>query len=468
MGGALHVVVLAAGRGRRMHSDLPKVLHEVAGRPLLAHVVERALDLDADKIHVVVGEGGELVRSHFPDLGAEWVWQAARLGTGHAVDRAMPGIPDDARVLVLYGDVPLISLATLEKAMSAATSGRLAVVTAKVEKPEGYGRILRDEAGSVVRIVEERDADHRQREVREINSGILAAPARHLRGWLARLGNDNVQGEYYLTDVVALAVEDSLDVAGVRAASPEEVMGVNDRIELARLERHAQARLAEELMAGGATLLDPARVDVRGRVQVGRDVHIDIDVILEGDVVLGDGVRVGPYTRIRSSDLGARSEVLGHCDIEDAQVGEDCCIGPYARLRRGVHLDEGVRIGNFVEVKATRVGAGSKAMHLSYLGDSELGRDVNIGAGTITCNYDGSAKHRTVIGDRAFVGSGVELVAPVVVGEGATIGAGSTVSEDAPADTLTVARARQATVARWRRRTQSSLKPRFVRPRVAL
>ena len=451
MGGALHVVVLAAGRGRRMNSDLPKVLHELAGRPLLAHVVERALELDADRIHVVAGEGGDLVRARLPDLVAEWVWQTELLGTGHALDQAMPGIPDNATVLVLYGDVPLISLAPLEKAVSGAASGQLAVLTAEVNEPAGYGRILRDEVGRVVGIVEEKDADDRQREVCEINSGILAAPARRLRGWLDRLDNDNVQGEYYLTDVVALAVADSVAVAGVRAASPEEVMGVNDRVQLARLERCLQARQVEELMRDGATLLDPARVDVRGRVQVGRDVHIDIDVILEGEVVLGDGVRVGPYTRIRSSELGARSEVLGHCDIEDAHVGEDCRIGPYARLRRGVHLGEGVRVGNFVEVKATRVGAGSKAMHLSYLGDSELGRDVNIGAGTITCNYAGSAQHRTVIGDRAFVGSGVELAAPVVVGEGATIGAGSTISKDAPAGALTVARARQATVAGWRR-----------------
>ena len=434
-----------------MRSDLPKVLHELAGRPLLAHVVERAAGLDASKIHVVVGEGGERVRARFPHIEVEWVEQAERLGTGHAVAQAMPGIPDEATVLVLYGDVPLISRSTLGEAVSASVPGRLAAVTAEVEDPTGYGRILRDGAGRVAGIVEESDAEDRQREVREINSGILAAPARLLRGWLARLDDDNAQGEYYLSDVVALSVVDSVEVAGLRVSSPEEVMGVNDRVQLARLERRLQARLVEKLMREGATLPDPARVDVRGRVSVGRDVRIDIDVILEGEVVLGNGVRVGPFTRIASSELGARSEVLGHCEIEDARIGEDCRIGPYARLRGGVELDERVRVGNFVEVKATRVGAGSKASHLSYLGDSEVGRDVNIGAGTITCNYDGSAKHRTVIGDRAFVGSGVELVAPVVVGEGATIGAGSTISRDAPADALTVARARQATLARWRR-----------------
>ena len=452
MGDALHVVVLAAGRGRRMNSDLPKVLHEVAGRPLVAYVVECALGLDADSIHMVVGEGGDLVRSLFSDLRVEWVLQGDLLGTGHALDQAMPGIPDDATVLVLNGDVPLISADTLRKAVLAAASGGLVVVTAEMEDSAGYGRILRDETGQVLRIVEERDADDRQREVREIYGGMLAAPARRLRGWLSRLDNDNLQGEYYLTDVVSLAVEDSIDVVGVPVSSPEEVMGVNDRVQLARLERHAQARLAEELMADGATLLDPARVDVRGRVRVGRDVRIDVDVILEGEVVLGDGVCIGPYTRIRSSELGARSEVYGHSEIEDATIGEDCRIGPYARLRGGVRLDEGVRVGNFVEVKSTRIGSGSKASHLSYLGDAELGRDVNIGAGTITCNYDGSAKHRTVIGDRAFVGSGVELVAPLVAAEGATIGAGSTVAKDAPADALTVARARQTTVSGWRRR----------------
>ncbi len=451
MGGALHVVVLAAGRGRRMNSDLPKVLHELGGRPLLAHVVERALELGAERIHVVVGEGGELVRTHFCEVEVEWVWQTTRLGTGHALGEALPGIPDDATVLVLYGDVPLISRATLKRAIAAAAEDGLAVVTATVEEPAGYGRIIRDGAGRLTRIVEDREAHEREREVREINSGILAASARRLRGWLSRLDNDNAQGEYYLTDVVALAVADSVAVAGVGVATPEEVMGVNDRIELARLERCFQARMVEQLMRAGATLLDPARVEVRGRVQVGRDVRIDIDVILEGEVVLGDGVRIGPYTRIASSHLGARSEVYGHCEIEDARIGQSCRIGPYARLRGGAELEERARIGNFVEVKASRLGVGSKAMHLSYLGDSDLGREVNIGAGAITCNFDGLAKHRTTVGDHAFVGSGVELVAPVVVGEGATIGAGSTISKDAPAGALTVARAAQTTVTRWRR-----------------
>ena len=435
-----------------MNSDLPKVLHELAGRPLLEHVLERAVGLGPERVHVVVGEDAELVHARFPGFQAHWVTQAERLGTGHALMQAMPGIPDAAAVLVLSGDVPLTSPRTLEQARSAAARGEMAIVCAEVEDPGGYGRILRDEGGSVAGIVEERDADPRQREGTEIYSGVFAAPARHLRDWLARLGNDNAQGEYYLTDIVGHAVDDGFTVGAVHASSAEEVMGVNDRAQLARLERLLQARLAESLMREGATLLDPGRVEVRGRVRVGRDVRIDVDVILEGDVVLGDGVRIGPYTRIRASELGARSEVLGHCDIEEAHIGEECRIGPYARLRDGVRLDERARIGCFVEVKASRVGSGSKANHLSYLGDAEIGRDVNIGAGTITCNYDGSAKHRTRIGDRAFVGSGVELVAPVVVGEGATIGAGSTISKDAPADALTVARARPTTIAGWRRR----------------
>ena len=455
--GALHVVVLAAGRGRRMNSDLPKVLHELAGRPLLAHVVECAAGLDASKIHVVVavGEDGKLVRKRFSHLEAEWVKQAERLGTGNAVLQAMPGIPDEATVLVLYGDVPLISRSTLGEAVSAAASGRLAMITAEVEDPTGYGRILRDEAGSVVGIVEEGDADDRQREVREINSGVLAAPARLLRGWLARLDNDNAQGERYLSDVAALAVADSVEVAGLRASSPEEVMGVNDRVQLARLERCLQTRRAEKLMRDGATLLDPARVEVRGqgKVRVGRDVCIDIDVILEGDVVLGDGVRIGPYSRIACSELGARSEVLSHCHIEEARIGEDCLIGPYARLRGGVDLDERVQVGNFVEVKKGRLGAGTKAKHLSYLGDSEIGRDVNIGAGTVTCNYDGECKKNTVIGDNAFIGAGVELVAPLEVGERAEIDSGSTVLDSVGPDTFTANHRFQHTRSKGSRRT---------------
>ena len=448
---ALHVVVLAAGKGRRMRSEVPKVLHELAGRALLRHVVEAARGLAPEALHVVVGDGGELVRAHLADPDLRWVWQHERLGTGHALCQAMPEVPDEATLLVLCGDVPLVSHATLEASRSAAAGGALALVTVSVDDPAGYGRILSDEAGRITGIVEDRDADERTRAIDEINSGILAAPAGGMRRWLRRLHRRNAQSEYYLTGVVAHAVADGAATARVRASSPEEVLGVNDRVQLARLERYLQARLGEQLMREGATLMDPARVDIRGRVRVGRDVCIDANVIFEGEVILGDGVRIGPHTCIRSSELGARSEVLGHCHIEHALVGEDCRIGPFARLRSGTRLDQGVRIGNFVEVKATRIGAGSRAAHLSYLGDSDLGREVNVGAGAITCNYDGANKHRTVIGDRAFVGSGVELVAPVVVGEGANIGAGSTVTKDAPAGRLTVARVRQTVVSGWKR-----------------
>ena len=444
-------MVLAAGKGRRMRSELPKVLHELAGRPLLRHVVDAARGLDPEALHVVVGEGGDRVRAHLPDPGLRWVWQHERLGTGHALRQAMPEVPDGATLLVLCGDVPLVSRATLEAARAAAATGALALVTVSVDDPSGYGRILSDPAGRIAGVVEERDAGPREREIAEINSGILAAPARDLRRWLGRLQRRNAQGEYYLTDVVAHAVADGTRTARVRAASPEEVLGVNDRVQLARLERHLQARLAEGLMREGATLADPARVDVRGPLRVGRDVRIDANVIFEGEVSLGDGVRIGPHTCIRSSHLGARSEVLGHCHIEHARVGEDCRIGPFARLRAGARLERGVRVGNFVEVKATRMGAGSRAGHLSYLGDAELGREVNVGAGAITCNYDGANKHRTVIGDGAFIGSGVELVAPVAVGEGAFIGSGSTVTKDAPAGQLTLARTRQTTIPRWKR-----------------
>ena len=447
----LHVVILAAGQGKRMRSDLPKVLHPLAGRPLLSHVIDAASGLGAVRVHVVYGHGGGVVREAMAAAGVAWVEQRERLGTGHAVARAMPDIPDDATVLVLYGDVPLVNPATLHETATLAGGSGIALISAVVEDPDGYGRIVRDPDGHVRGIVEEEDASDEQRAIAEINTGILAAHAGKLRGWLRELNSDNAQGEYYLTDVVARAVEEGTPVRTVPPEAIEEVLGVNDRVQLAALERFHQRRLAEALMRGGASLADPARIDVRGRVRTGRDVVIDVNVVLEGEVVLGDGVRIGPNTCIRSSELGARSEVLGHCHIEHARVGEDCRIGPFARLRAGTRLERGVRVGNFVEVKATRLGAGSRASHLSYLGDADLGREVNVGAGAITCNYDGANKHRTVIGDGAFIGSGVELVAPVVIGEGAFIGTGSTVTKDAPAGRLTLARTRQTTIPRWKR-----------------
>ena len=448
---SVHVVILAAGLGKRMNSALPKVLHPLGGRPLLEHVVQRAQSLDAAAVHVVYGHGGDEVKSTLAHLPVQWVEQAERLGTGHAVRRAMPNVPDPATVLVLYGDVPLISCETLRRMVALAARDALALLTVELDEPTGYGRILRDPHGAVVGIVEEKDACEAHRGIREINTGIVAAPAGRLRGWLERLGNDNAQGEYYLTDVVELAVADRVTVDAASPATVDEVLGVNDRVRLAYLERVLQRARAERLMLGGATLLDPARVDIRGRVIAGHDVTIDVNVVFEGDVVLGDGVTIGPNTSLRSTDVGPGTAILGHCSIEGARIGGECRIGPFARIRRGTELADRARVGNFVEVKNTRIGAGSKAMHLTYLGDTEVGSMVNVGAGTITCNYDGADKHRTVIGDRAFIGSGVELVAPVTIGPGATIGAGSTIVRDTPGEQLTVARQRQTTVAGWRR-----------------
>ena len=455
----LHVIILAAGVGKRMHSDRPKVLHPLAGRPLLTHVVDTVHTLGAEKVHIVHGHGGDQVKAAMADYyvewdaerDLEWVEQTERLGTGHAVQQAMPGVPDDAAVLVLYGDVPLTQPDTLRSAADLARSGHLAIVTVELEDPTGYGRILRDDSGNVLGIVEHKDATVEQQSVREINTGIVAAPVAPLRDWLERIGNDNAQGEYYLTDIVAMAVGDGVEVVATMPVSPDDVLGVNDRLQLAHLERVLQRRLAEDLMRQGATLLDPARIDIRGQVTVGRDVTIDINAVFEGDVTLGDGVSIGPNTWIKSSALGAGTTVLGHCFVEHSHIGTDCRIGPFARIRPDTHLDERVHVGNFVEVKNTRIGTGSKANHLTYLGDTDVGERVNVGAGTITCNYDGANKHRTVIGDRAFIGSGVELVAPVTVEADATIGAGSTISRDAPAGQLSIARSRQTSIAGWNR-----------------
>jgi bifunctional UDP-N-acetylglucosamine pyrophosphorylase/glucosamine-1-phosphate N-acetyltransferase len=447
----LHVIVLAAGKGKRMRSDLPKVLHRLAGRPLLAHVVDTVRALDAAAIHIVHGHEGDQVRACLDDPTLRWVEQPEQLGTGHAVMQAMPDIPDDATVLILCGDVPLVSLETLRSVTGPAANDKVGLVTAVLGDPGGLGRILRDEAGSVTGIVEDKDADDEQRAVKEINTGIIAAPATMLRGWLGELGNDNSQGEYYLPDVIARAVNEGVEVETVSPRSPDETMGVNDRLELSRLERIYQRRQSDALMRNGVTLYDPARLDVRGHVDAGHDVSIDVNVILEGQVRIGDRVSIGSNCVLKDVEIGADTQILPNCIIESASVGARCRVGPFARIRPGTRLDESVHIGNFVEVKATTVGAGSKANHLTYLGDTEIGREVNVGAGTITCNYDGASKHRTIIEDGAFIGSGVELVAPVKVHRGATIGAGSTISKDAPGDKLTVTRRRQVTLNRWKR-----------------
>ena len=454
----LHVVILAAGEGKRMKSRLPKVLQPVAGRPMLAHAVEAARSLAPAGIHVVYGHGGEQVRQAFADhADLHWAEQAQRLGTGHAVQQAMPGVPADARVLGLYGDVPLIRGETLRELLAA--DGRLAVLVADLPDPTGYGRVLVDGERRVEAIVEQKDASPQQLAVKTINTGIIAADGDALRGWLGALRNDNAQGEYYLTDVFALARAQGqgrdAGAAAVWLADADEANGANDPWQLAELERLYQRRAVRALCMEGVRVADPARLDVRGEVSVGRDVEIDIDVILEGRVVLGDGVRVGPFTRLRDVDLGAGTVVRAHCDLEGARTGGACTIGPFARLRPGTELAEAAHVGNFVEIKKTRLGPGSKANHLTYLGDALIGAGVNIGAGTITCNYDGVNKSTTRIGDGAFIGSNSSLVAPVEIGRGATIGAGSVITRSAPEGELTLGRARQATIEGWTRPLQS-------------
>ena len=447
----LHVVILAAGQGTRMRSNLPKVLHLLAGRPLLSYVVEAANALGAVRVHVVHGHGGGNVREAMAAADVEWVEQPEQLGTGHAVALAMAGIPDDATVLVLYGDVPLVNRTTLHETATLGAGSGIALVTAVVADPSGYGRILRGPDGQVRGIVEEGDADDEQRAIAEINTGILAAHAGRLRGWLRGLSRDNAQGEHYLTDVITCAVEDGLSVRTVPPEAIEEVLGVNDRAELAALERFQQRRLADALMRDGASLADPARIDIRGRVRTGSDVFVDVNVVFEGEVVLGDRVSVGPGCVIKDAVIERDTEIRAHCVIEGARVGVACRVGPFARLRPDTRMSRDARVGNFVEVKNATIGEGSKANHLAYIGDSRIGRDINVGAGVVTCNYDGAHKHTTVIGDNAFIGSGVMLIAPVTVHQGATIGAGSTISEDAPPDALTLARAPQRTLEGWKR-----------------
>lgn len=451
----LHVIILAAGEGKRMKSALPKVLQPIAGRPMLAQVIDAARALQPAGIHVVYGHGGEQVRAAFagqPDL--LWAEQAQQLGTGHAVAQAMPGVPDAATVLVLYGDVPLTRPETLRQLLAA--PGRLAVLVAEPEDPSGYGRVVRDAEGRVAAIVEHKDASNDQRQIRTVNTGIIAAESTALKRWLSALSNDNAQGEYYLTDVFASAAREFTAAEMVLVADPIEAEGANDPWQLAQLERAYQLRAARALCAQGARLLDPARVDQRGTVTVGRDVEIDVNVVLEGQVELGDGVRVGPFTRLKDVKLGAGTEVRAHCDLDGVVTEGAAQIGPYARLRPGTVLADGVHIGNFVETKKVSMGIGSKANHLTYLGDAVIGSKVNIGAGTITCNYDGVNKSTTVIEDGVFVGSNSSLVAPVTLGSNATIGAGSVITKHAPADELTVARARQETIEGWRRPVKKS------------
>lgn len=447
----MEVVILAAGQGKRMRSVLPKVLQPIAGRPMLAHVVATARALDARRICVVYGHGGEAVRTQLDDGGLSWVLQSPQLGTGHAVQQALPHLSDGETVLVLYGDVPLIGADTLRRLQAAAGAERLALLTVEMADPSGYGRILRDDGGKVVRIVEEKDASAEERRVREVNTGILVAPVARLRAWLSRVGNDNAQGEYYLTDVIGLAVADGVEVVTVKPAAIWETLGVNSKPQLAELERIHQRNLAQRLMEEGVTLIDPARIDVRGEIACGRDVEIDVNCVFEGRVELADGVRIGANCVVRNARIGAGTRLAPFSHVEDTVTGRDCVIGPYARTRPGTTLGDEVHLGNFVEVKNSAIADHSKANHLAYVGDADVGERVNIGAGTITCNYDGANKHRTVIEDDVFIGSDTQLVAPVRVGRGATLGAGTTLTKDAPPEQLTVSRARQISVAGWKR-----------------
>ncbi len=447
----LSVVILAAGQGKRMNSDLPKVLQPLAGRTLLQHVIDTACDLRPTNLYVVYGHGGAQVQAALADENVEWILQADQLGTGHAVMQAMCVIPDDHTVLVLYGDVPLIRAASLTKLVAAADGGALSLLSVYLDDATGYGRIVRDAAGHVRAIVEQKDASPEQLQIREVNSGLLAAPAGRLREWLLGLGRDNAQREYYLTDVVAGAVLAGDPVEATRCTSAAEVMGVNDKIQLAQVEAFYRRERADELMLAGATLADPARVDIRGDVTVGRDVFIDVNAVLIGSVRLGRGVKIGPNCVISDSEIGADTEVFANSIIDHASVGGNCRIGPFARVRPETVLHHDVHIGNFVEIKSSEIGAGSKANHLSYVGDARVGSGVNVGAGSITCNYDGQNKWPTLIEDRAFIGSGSMLVAPVRIGAGATIGAGSTITQNAPGGELTLTRAKQTTVAGWQR-----------------
>jgi bifunctional UDP-N-acetylglucosamine pyrophosphorylase/glucosamine-1-phosphate N-acetyltransferase len=447
----LSVVILAAGQGKRMNSDLPKVLQPLAGEPLLQHVIGAARSLNPSNIYVVYGHGGAQVQAALHEESVEWVLQAEQLGTGHAVMQAMCVIPDEHTVLVLYGDVPLISGASLTKLIAAADAGALAILSVNLDAAHGYGRILRNADGQVAAIVEHRDATPKQLEIGEVNSGLMAAPAGRLREWLLGLGRDNTQREYFLTDVVAGAAKAEVRIEAIPAANALEVSGVNDKIQLAQVEAGLRRQRAEELMLAGATLADPARIDIRGDIQVGRDVFIDINAVLIGKVHLAAGVKVGPNCVIADSRIGEGTEILANSVIDHAVVAQNCRIGPFARLRPGTVMHREVHIGNFVEVKNTEIGAGSKANHLTYLGDSHVGKNVNVGAGSITVNYDGANKWPTFIDDGASIGSGTMMVAPVRIGAGATVGAGSTITSSTPDNKLVLERSKQISIDGWTR-----------------
>lgn len=448
---SLHVVILAAGQGSRMKSALPKVLHRIAGKPMLHHVMDTARKLGAAGIHGVIGHGAEQVKAITPAEDVQWALQEQQLGTGHAVAQALPALPDDARVLILYGDVPLTRPETLEALVSQVSEDSLGLLTVTLDNPDGYGRILRNDAGDVTAIVEQKDATDAQKAVNEVNTGILAVSARHLKDWLPQLSNSNAQGEYYLTDIIAMAADKGMRISVAQPANEYEVQGVNNRLQLAELERWYQLQEANRLMTEGATLADPSRIDVRGSLSVGQDVLIDINAVFEGNVSLANDVSIGPNCVIRDATIGEGTRIEANSVIDGADIGRGAQVGPFARLRPGTKLADSTKVGNFVETKKADVGEGSKINHLSYVGDAILGRNVNVGAGTITCNYDGVNKYKTVLGDGVFVGSNTSLVAPVSLADNVTIGAGSTITRNVEAGELAVARGRQRNIDNWER-----------------
>jgi bifunctional UDP-N-acetylglucosamine pyrophosphorylase/glucosamine-1-phosphate N-acetyltransferase len=447
---AMSVVILAAGKGTRMYSDLPKVLHTLAGKPMVQHVIDAANNLGAQRVHLVYGHGGDLLKNTLSDSSLNWVLQAEQLGTGHAMQQAAPFFADDEDILMLYGDVPLISVESLQRLRDAKPLGGIGLLTVKLDDPTGYGRIAR-ENGKVVGIVEHKDATEEQRKIDEINTGILVANGADLKRWLAKLDNNNAQGEFYITDIIALAHHEGREITAVHPDRLSEVEGVNNRLQLSRLERVYQSEQADKLLLAGVMLRDPARFDLRGELTHGRDVEIDTNVIIEGSVTLGHRVKIGTGCVIKNSVIGDDCEISPYTVVDDSILAAACTIGPFTRLRPGAELAEGAHVGNFVEMKKARLGKGSKAGHLSYLGDAEIGDNVNIGAGTITCNYDGANKFKTIIGDDVFVGSDSQLVAPVTIARGATIGAGTTVTRNVGEDELVISRVKQTHIQGWLR-----------------
>ncbi|MGX2949894.1 bifunctional UDP-N-acetylglucosamine diphosphorylase/glucosamine-1-phosphate N-acetyltransferase GlmU [Ursidibacter sp. B-7004-1] len=449
----LSVVILAAGKGTRMYSDLPKVLHSIAGKPMVKHVIDTAKQLDAKQIHLIYGHGGELLQQRLANEPVNWVLQAEQLGTGHAMQQAAPFFADDENILMVYGDSPLITKATLEKLIAAKPENGIALLTVELANPTGYGRIIR-ENGSVVAIVEQKDANPEQLKIQEINTGVMVASGASFKKWLAQLNNNNAQGEYYITDVIAMANRDGFKVQAVQATDLMEVEGANNRLQLAALERYYQKTQAEKLLLAGVTIVDPQRFDLRGTVSHGKDVYIDVNVVLEGEIKLGDRVKIGVGSVLKNCEIGDDVEIKPYSVIEDSVIGKQAKIGPFSRLRPGTQLAEDTHVGNFVEIKNAQVGIGSKVNHLAYVGDAEVGTNCNIGAGVITCNYDGANKFKTIIGDDVFVGSDSQLVAPVTIASGSTIGAGSTVTKDVAEKELVITRVPQRHIQNWQRPTK--------------